>query len=91
MVEISAAKHIVSCLIFGLHILTEHADLTFTDGITVSVSGHVELKNHQLPAVLHRDSGNAVAAVQIKKFAEGSGYRKASPERRSDRISGKKA
>ena len=37
MVEIASAEDIISGFVFFLHILTQHADLSLTDCITVSV------------------------------------------------------
>ena len=89
MVEVAAAQDVITCLIFFLHVFGKHRDLSFADRVAVAVSGHVEFKNHQFFSVIHRNSGDAVAAVQIKKLTERSGHRKTSSQRIRHRISGK--
>ena len=89
MVEVTAAEDVISSPVFCLHVVAEHADLAFPDGVAVSVGGHMKFKNYQFFAVFHRDPGDAVAAVQVEKFGKRSGDREASPQGGSDRISGK--
>ena len=86
MVEIPTTDHIISSFIFLLHIFTEHPDLAFPNGITVSVSRHMQFKDHQLFSVIYRHSGNTVTSVQVKKFRKRRRNWKTSSHRSRNRI-----
>ena len=73
MVKVAAAEHIIAGFVFFCHIIAQHLNLSLADGIAVAVSGHMQIEDHQLLAIVHRDPGDAVAAVQIEELAEGSG------------------
>ena len=51
----------------------------------------MQIENHQFFPVIHRDPGDAVAAVQIEELAEGSGDGEASAQGGTYRVSGKQA
>ena len=91
MVEITAAQDVIAGLVFFLHVIGKHTDLTLTDCVAVAVGGHVEFKNYKFFSVIHRQSGNTVAAIQVKKFTEGCRHRETSPQRIGHRISGKQS
>ena len=70
MIEVAATEHVISCFVFFLHIFGQHADLAFPDLIAVPIGRHVQVKDYEFFAIIHRNPGNAVTAVQIKKFTE---------------------
>ena len=84
MVEITSAENIIPGFVFFLHILTQHTDLPFTDCITVSVGRHMQQKDNQLFSVVCRNSGNAVAPVQIEKLRHARLDRQAPSHRAAD-------
>ena len=51
----------------------------------------MKFKNHQFFSVVNRNTRDAVAAIQIKKLAERSGYRETPSQRIRHRISGKQS
>ena len=91
MVKVAAAEHIIAGFVFFCHIIAQHLNLSLADGIAVAVGGHVQIENHQFFPVIHRDPGDAVAAVQIEELAEGSGDGEASAQSRRHRVLGKQA
>ena len=91
MVKVAAAEDVIPGFVFLCHIIAQHLNLSLADGITVAVSGHMQIEDHQLLAIVHRDPGDAVAAVQIEELAEGSGDGEASAQGGSHRISGKQS
>ena len=66
VVKVAAAEHIIPGFVFFCHIIAQHLNLPLADGIAVAVGGHVQIENHQFFPVIHRDPGDAVAAVQIE-------------------------
>ena len=82
VVKVAAAEHIIAGFVFFCHIIAQHLNLSLADGIAVAVSGHMQIEDHQLLAIVHRDPGDAVAAVQIEELAEGSGDGEASAQSR---------
>ena len=55
MVKITSAKHIITCIVFFLHICRKHLDLAFPDLVTVSISRHMKFKNHQFFSIINRN------------------------------------
>ena len=51
----------------------------------------MQIEDHQLLAIVHRDPGDTVATVQIEELAEGSGDGEASAQGGTYRVSGKQA
>ena len=86
VVKVAAAENIIPRFVFCLHIAAQHLNLPLADGIAVAVGGHVQIENHQFFPVIHRDPGDAVAAVQIEELAEGSGDGEASAQGGRHRI-----
>ena len=70
MVKITSTKHIITCIVFFLHICRKHPDLAFPDLIAVPIGRQVQFKDYEFFAIVHWNSGNAVTAVQIKKLTE---------------------
>ena len=91
VVKVAAAEHIIAGFVFFCHIIAQHLNLSLADGIAVAVSGHMQIEDHQLLAIVHRDPGDTVATVQIEELAEGSGDGEASAQGGTYRVSGKQA
>ena len=86
VVKVAAAEHIIAGSVFFCHIIAQHLNLSLADLIAVAVSGHMQIEDHQLFPVVHRDPGDTVATVQIEELAEGSGYGEASAQGGRHRI-----
>ena len=91
VVKVTTAQDVIACFVFILHIFRKHGNLAFPDRLTVAVGRHVKFENHQFFSVIHRQSGNTVATVQVKKFTEGCRHRETSPQRIGHQISGKQS
>ena len=56
MVKITSTKHIITCIVFFLHICRKHPDLAFPDLVTVSIRRHMKFKNHQFFSIIDRNA-----------------------------------
>ena len=68
LVEVAARDAVVAVFIFRQHIGAEHFKLLGRNRAVGRVGRKVEVIEHQLPAVFHRDAADGVAAVQVDEL-----------------------
>ena len=83
VIEVSAADAVVAGAVFLQHIAKQHIHLGGADLIAAAVGGKMNIIQHQLPAVFHRDAGNGIAAVQVQELGKPGGNGQAAAQRRS--------
>ena len=68
LVEVAARDAVVAVFIFRQHVGAEHFKLLGRDGAVGRVGRKMQVIEHQLPAVFHRDAADGVAAVQVDEL-----------------------
>ena len=68
LVEVAARDAVVAVFIFRQHVGAEHFKLLGRDGAVGRVGRKMQVIEHQLPAVFHRDAADGVAAIEVNKL-----------------------